>query len=419
MSNESVGFGSSTEDRRKVVLERLNPVKMKLRHQLGLLGLAGFVLLPTQLYPDQMGPFIQLVYLIMFAMSWDAVSGYTGQLSFGHAFFFAVGGYTSAVLNLQHGVTPLLSIPSGMVLAAVGGIAVGVPALRLRGPYLSLVTLIVPIILAKLFILFSEELIVFGIPIAPGGLGGQSGVGITDPLFGPVSNAVFTVSDYQMGVLSDYYFSLGLMGLVLAVLLAVTRSSAGTVFTAIREDEDAVAAAGLNPAKFKLFAFVLSAAVGGLAGAAYVHTYASPQPLALLGTGNVQMSIDVIIMAILGGTGTIVGAAVGGVFFGVSQAVIGGIDATVPLLNVAVSDLRPLPLLVVAMLVLFYLPGGLLRGGIRGGRFALAYSRGEKDLDDLDLREKFDDTALGQIVGRYRRELRDEMDTVNDRGGKR
>jgi branched-chain amino acid transport system permease protein len=423
-SNES-GFrrNRTAEEQRQLVLEKLNPLTMPLRYQLGLLGLLAIALVPTQLYPNELGQFTNLLYLIMFAMSWDVVSGYTGQLSFGHAFFFALGGYSSAILNLQHGMSPGLSIPIGMVVAAIGGVAVGLPALRLRGPYLSLVTLIVPIILAKFFILFNNGFTPFGLQLAPEGFGGQTGPGIPDSLFGGQS-ALFstqTIADLlplpeaytslQVGALAEYYFSFALLCLVAAVLVAVTRSSAGDVLTAIREDEDAVAAAGLNPAKFKLFAFVLSAAVGGLAGAALVHTSVnSPSPASLLGgipggaTGSpIQVSINVIIMSILGGTGTIVGAAVGAVFFGASTAVISGIDATVPVLGVTVSNLKPLPLLTAAMVVLVFLPGGLVRFGIRAGRNVLAVSRGEEPEEPLF--ESFEDSVLGEIVAKYREDI--------------
>ncbi|WP_255198596.1 branched-chain amino acid ABC transporter permease [Halorarius litoreus] len=412
MSNESIRRGSTAAERREVLLSKLNPLNMPLRFQIGLLGLVGFVLLPTQFYPSEMGPFINLLYLIMFAMSWDVVSGYTGQLSFGHAFFFAIGGYGSAILQMQHGLPAYISIPLATVLAAIGGVVVGIPALRLRGPYLSLVTLIVPVIFVKMLILFNDSLVVFGIPLAPEGLGGTSGLaGLPQALFSTSPSAVVTTVDFQQSVLYEYYFSLALFGLILVTLLAVTRSSAGDVFTAIREDEDAVSAAGLNPAKFKLFAFVLSGTVGGLAGAALVHTsvaIAQPGPL-LGGAGQagspIQVSINIIIMSILGGAGTIVGPVVGAITFAATNALIASLDFTVPLVNKSVAALKPLPLLVAAMFILFYLPGGIVPASIRGGRFALAYRRGEKDLSDLEFREKLDDTVVGQIIRNYRQEI--------------
>jgi branched-chain amino acid transport system permease protein len=415
-SNDSVLGGSTSTERRQAVLEKLNPVTMPLRYQVGLLGIVLFVLLPTQLYPDQMGQPTNLLFLMMFAMSWDVVSGYTGQLSFGHAFFFAIGGYTSAILDLQHGVTPIIGIPVGMVLAGFGGLLIGIPALRLRGPYLSLVTLIVPIILAKLFTLFNNSLPV----LAPEGLGGRNGPGLPTQLFGiDGSGAVIELAQGYDGIqqtaLANYYLALGLMLLILVVLLAVTRSSAGSVFTAIREDEDAVAAAGLDASRFKLFAFVLSAIVGGLAGAVWVHTVKTPSPLGILGQDDIQTSIDVIIMSILGGTGTIVGPIIGAVVFAISAIVIGGLsDIVIPFVEVrgsavSVADLRPLPLLAAAMLVLVFAPGGVLRLGIRTGRRTLAAARGEEyeggPGDDGD-------SALGQIIEKYRAELRE---IINER----
>jgi branched-chain amino acid transport system permease protein len=413
--NSTIG-GSTSNERRQAVLEKLNPITMPLRYQIGLLGILLIALLPTQLYPDQMGQPTNLLFLMMFAMSWDVVSGYTGQLSFGHAFFFAIGGYTSAILDLQHGVTPLIGIPVGMVMAGLGGLAVGLPALRLRGPYLSLVTLIVPIILAKLFTLFNNSLTPLGIPLAPEGLGGRNGPGIPTRLFGGEgSGAIVELAagydGLQQTALANFYFALGLMLFILIVLLAVTRSSAGSVFTAIREDEDAVAAAGLDAARFKLFAFVLSAVVGGLAGAAWVHTINNPSPLGILGQDDIQTSIDVIIMSILGGTGTIVGPIVGAIVFALSAIVIGGLgDVIIPVLGVSVADLRPLPLLFAAMMVLVFLPGGVLRSTIRGGRMMLASARGE-EYEGESLGGD-GDSALGQIIEKYRAELRE---IINER----
>jgi branched-chain amino acid transport system permease protein len=411
--NESIIGGSTDAERRRAVLEKLNPITMPLRYQIGLLGLLLFVLLPTQLYPDQMGGPTTLVFLAIFGMSWDVVSGYTGQLSFGHAFFFAVGGYTSAILDIQHSITPLVGIPVGMLMAGVGGVLIGLPALRLRGPYLSLVTLIVPIILGKLFTLFNNKFTPFGIPIAPGGLGGRNGPGLPTQLFGiDGSGAVFELASGYDGIqqtaLANYYFALALMIVVLIVLLAVTRSSAGSVFTAIREDEDAVAAAGLDGAKFKLFAFVLSAVVGGLAGAVWVHTIKTPTPLGMLGQDDIQTSIDVIIISILGGTGTIVGPIVGAVLFALTGVIISSIQFTIPIVNVAISDLRPLPLLAAAMLVLVFAPGGVLRVGLRGGRMVLASARGEEYEGESVGGDG--DSALGQIIEKYRAELRDIID---------
>lgn len=423
--------GTTTEE--EGLLAQLNPLKLPLRHQLGLLGLLGLILLPTQLYPRQVQPMIGIVFLMMFAMSWDVVSGYTGQLSFGHAFFFALGGYGSAILNLQHGLHPVPSILIATVVAAIGGVLVGLPALRLRGPYLSLVTLIVPLILAQLFILWNNSLAIplplveAEIPIAPDGFGGQSGLAVApDPLIGPSERAVITVGGddpYQVQVLGNYYLALGVFSVVLATLLAVTRSTAGSIFTAIREDEDAVQSAGLNPAKYKLFAFVLSAAVGGLASAVYVHSMAGyPQPSEIL---NIGLSINVIVMTILGGMGTIVGPIIGALAFGATTALINVLDeinvvlpilgqiqydVVVPFIEKDLEELKPLPLLTIAILTLVYMPEGILPYNIKEGREVLRKLRGEEtetegggDGDDGESHRE--GTPLGTAVEKYREEM--------------
>jgi branched-chain amino acid transport system permease protein len=90
----------------------LNPRNMALRHKLGIVGLLGLAVLPTVLSPINAFVMVSAFYFAIFTMSWDVVSGYTGQISFGHGVFFAVGGYTSALLNMGHGLDPVLSIPS-------------------------------------------------------------------------------------------------------------------------------------------------------------------------------------------------------------------------------------------------------------------------------------------------------------------
>lgn len=285
------------------------------------------------------------LFFAMFAMSWDVVSGYTGQISFGHALFFGIGGYGSALLNLELGVPPIAAVLLGTVLAALAGILVGVPALRLEGPYLSLVTLVAPLILLQVFIVFS------------GTFGGELGLPSPDPLL--------PVSGFTGQTIADFYVAFGVFVLILGVSLAVTRSDAGSVFTAVREDEDAVAAAGINPSKFKIFAFVLSAAVGGLAGGVFVHTVGKPQPSQLL---VMSVSVEVIIASIIGGMGTITGAAIGGLFFSLFREWLSGVTAVVPVANVQVASLDLLLFSLVTLALLFFLPGGFLRWGLEQGR---------------------------------------------------
>ncbi|WP_335999217.1 branched-chain amino acid ABC transporter permease [Halorientalis halophila] len=313
---------------------------MSNRHRAGLVGLVLLAGLPAVLEPTMALTFAGAYFFGVYAMSWDVVSGYTGQISFGHGLFFGVGGYTSALLNAGYGLDPVLSIPVGVLLAAVAGIIIGVPALRLRGPYLSLVTLVAPLILVQLFIYRSD---IFN---------GEQGISPAkvDALLG-----LSTFGDEYM----FYYIALALFVFVLALLWTITRSDAGAVFTAIREDEDTVSASGLNPAKFKIMAFVLSAAVGGLAGAMIVHTpsgNASPSTLLAI-----TVNVEVIIAAILGGMGTIVGAAIGGVLLILLQNQLLNVDLVVPLLDTPISEMDFLVFAIITLILLFAFPGGLIR----------------------------------------------------------
>ncbi|MFB6179915.1 MAG: branched-chain amino acid ABC transporter permease [Halorientalis sp.] len=371
-------LGSQIDVDRTDIADWLNPLHKPLRHKLGLLCLVLLAVLPLALTRSEAQTFATAFFFAMFAMSWDSVSGYTGQISFGHSVFFAVGGYTSALLNLHMGLSPLLAIPVGVILAAIFGLVIGVPALRLRGPYLSLVTLIAPLILLQLFVVFGDT------------LGGNTGLDNPQSLFG----LGFT------DVLPLYYLAFGLFLFVMFVLLAVTRSDAGRVFTAIRESEDAVNSAGLNPAKFKTFAFVLSAALGGLAGAVYVHTpLVTPTPSALLA---LFINIEIIIAVIIGGMGTIVGAAAGGIFFVVARYYLNQLHFTVPLLGTPISDVNLLLFAVISLVLVYALPGGLLRGGIVLGRRLLDRQTGDSEDVATDGGQTEFANPLAQIYDNYR-----------------
>lgn len=338
------------------MLSWFDPRTKPLRHKLGLGGLILLAGLPVALSPLEALTVASAYFFAMFAMSWDAVSGYTGQISLGHGVFFTAGGYTSALLNLEFGLDPLLTIPVGVIVAVIAGLIIGIPTLRLQGPYFSLVTFIAPLIMLRVFIVYSDI------------LGGVTGLSQPEQLFGLESvNAITT-----------YYVAFSLFVIILSVLLAVTRSNAGKVFTAIKENEDAVSSAGLNPAKFKIFAFALSAAVGGLAGAVFVHTpVGSPTPSSLL---DLFVNVEIIIAAIIGGMGTIVGAAIGGLCLVLLREFLSSITMSVPLLGVTVAEVDTIIFALLTIGLVYYYPKGLLSGFVVEGRrlqrrFALGTSQ--------------------------------------------
>ncbi|NLC77016.1 MAG: branched-chain amino acid ABC transporter permease [Clostridia bacterium] len=215
------------------------------------------------------------------AASWDLLSGFVGQLSLGHALFFGVAAYTSAFLNLYLGLPPWLTIPMGAVMAVLAGLIIGIPCLRLRGQYLSLATLAFPLILTGIIFIF------------PDFTGGELGV-----------SGLSRLSESR---LADYYITVFLaLGLGL-LMWKITDSKIGLIFHAIREDEIATRAAGINTTKYKLLAFSLSGFFAGIAGGLYAHVMRLAGPATL----DVFMSFQPIIWTAFGGMATIYGAMIG------------------------------------------------------------------------------------------------------------
>ena len=258
-------------------------------------------------------------FFAMYAMSWDLLGGYAGQVVLGQALFIGAAAYTSGLLSLELGWTPLATIPVG-TLAAVGvGALIGAPAVRLRGPYLALVTLIALIAASKLVRIFSDL------------TGGSSGLVFTpESFYPPLGYSVPLEEVYR----TSYYYTLGLLAFIGVGLLSIVRSRWGVILTAIREDETAVESAGINPAKFKIAAFMVSAAAAGLAGAAYVHlpTLAGVQPGGAHGVLSLNLSLLIIVACVVGGLGSIVGPAIGAFLLVVGREYLAGLPAEIPFL---------------------------------------------------------------------------------------
>ena len=264
--------------------------------------------------------FLASIFAIL-AASWDLLSGFTGQMNFGHALFFGVAAYTAALLNLHFGLAPWLTIPLGALAAVLAGLIVGVPCLRLRGIYLALATLAFPLILTGFIFVF------------PGILGGEMGVSGIDPLSG--SRTI------------DYYIAVTLMIGLGFVMWKITASKTGLIFHAIREDEVAARASGVNTTRYKLLAFCLSGFFAGIAGGLYVHymKVAGPSTLELL------LSFQVVIWAIFGGIATIYGPIAGVFILYVPLTLL----ESVPV----VSEIRMLLIAIIVVLAMLFMPEGL------------------------------------------------------------
>jgi branched-chain amino acid transport system permease protein len=252
------------------------------------------------------------------AASWDLLSGFTGQMNFGHALFFGVGAYGAALLNKFAGIPPWGSIPLGALGAVLAGLVIGIPCLRLRGTYLALTTLAFPVILMGL---------VFALPDLTGGELGISGI-----------------ARLSGSRVTTYYIVVVLMLGLCTIMWKITDSDTGIIFHAIREDELAVRAAGINTTRYKLLAFSLSGFFAGVSGGLYAHFMRIAGPSTL----EVSMSFTVVIWAIFGGIVTIYGP-------------VGAVFVLFPLLELLRiwQELRILMFAVVVLLILLYMPDGL------------------------------------------------------------
>lgn len=222
----------------------------------------------------------------IFAASWDLLTGFTGQLNLGHALFFGVAAYVAALLNIHFRLPPWLTIPMGGIAAVFVGLIVGLPALRLRGIYLGLVTLSFPIILVG---------IIFVTPDFTGGELGLSGV---------TRLSSSRTMDYLI-VVSVLLVSILLMWKFTDARSKISRI--GIILHAIRQDEIAARACGINTTRYKFSAFAMSGFFAGVAGGLYAHILGVAGPSTL----EISFSFQAILWTIFGGLATIYGAVAG------------------------------------------------------------------------------------------------------------
>ena len=248
---------------------------------------------------------------VMFAASWDILSGYTGQVNFGHAAFIGFGAYTVALLSkYQPDVNNELALLIGTSTAALLGLAIGVPCLRLKGPYLALATLSVAGALVQLTYIFKtqtggEDGLANVSAVIDGAITGPVGEGLSKLVLGPLTFA--GLDSYDQFIYVNYFVTLVVMVAMVGGLMALGYGKRGLVLRSIQQDELAAEAAGVPITRYKLGAFVLSAACAGLAGG----LYAQVRGTVALDLLAVDLSLLVIIIAAFGGAGSIIGPAIG------------------------------------------------------------------------------------------------------------
>ncbi|MHA1992283.1 MAG: branched-chain amino acid ABC transporter permease [Candidatus Hodarchaeales archaeon] len=224
----------------------------------------------------------------IFAASWDLLTGISGQISFGHSIFFGIAGYLCAYLISYQNYPIWLAIIIGTLGATLFGLLVGVPCLRLKGPYLALGTLAVSLILLKLFLQGSLSHIFFG------------------------SEGISALPKLSDNPVIEYFIVFIFLIISMIVILQISRSKLGTIFKSIRDDETGADASGINTTRYKVIAFMISSLFAGLAGCFYALYNTAVNPTGNFGT---VISFFAILMASLGGLTTITGAALGAFFF--------------------------------------------------------------------------------------------------------
>ena len=252
-------------------------------------ALAVLLALPVVLSSYAVTIFILIFFYGFLGQAWNIVGGYAGQLSAGHAAFVGVGGYTAAMLSIEAGLTPWVGMFVGAALAALLGAIIGYLGFRfgLRGFYFVLLT-----------VAFAEicRIAVSNIDA----IGGALGLYITftgDP-------RQFQFRDGRV----YYYIALALMLAATATAWAIERQRFGIYLAAIREDEAAAEALGVNALKYKMLAMVVSTFLTGLGGTFYAFYLFSLQPNTLFG---IPLSVEIIIRPIVGGAGTLLGPILG------------------------------------------------------------------------------------------------------------
>jgi branched-chain amino acid transport system permease protein len=264
-------------------------------------------------------------YFGVFAMSWDLLFGFAGEVNFGPTFLIGTGAYTAGIINNQFGTSVYLCIFAGAMASVIAGFILALPALRVRGPYFGLTTLVAVLMLQNFVVVFADL------------TGGEIGLTIPD------------VISINSGV--NYWIALGFMALSAAILYGLSQSPVGLVLQASGQDPVQAGALGFNIVKHKLAAFIVSAFFSGLAGALLVFYFGT----ASVGTViDVAVGVQVIVAAVLGGRRTVLGAALGAIFLIVAGEFL---RPTGELATFIVSA--------VALLAILFFPGGFLGAALQ------------------------------------------------------
>lgn len=270
------------------------------------------------------------LYAALLAQAWNILGGFGGQFSFGHALFFGTGAYIQAIAQLQFGLSPWVALTLAVIGSAAIGLIVGGLTFRygLKGSYFALVTLA----FAEVF-----RILALSVPFT------GAGVGLMIPLSESFANMQFAS---RKGYL---YLILGFVAAALLITWWLKHSRFGAYLQAVRDNEDAARAIGVNPFNVKLGAIGLSGGLMGAGGAFYVQVFQYIDPGIAFGAAS---SVEALVAAIVGGIGTLWGPILGAVVLHVLADVTRNLFGQLPGINMVIYG-------VVLVMIVMFLPRGM------------------------------------------------------------
>ncbi len=257
-------------------------------------------------------------YFGVFSMAWDLLFGFANEVNFGPTFLLGLGAYTAGIVDNRYGFPIWVCVALGTLAAMAGGLVLSLPALRVKGPYFSLTTVVAVLILQNMIVVFADL------------TGGEIGLTVPDVI--------------SIDAATNYWIALGFMVVSGVILYTISRSAVGLILQASGQDDVQAGALGFNVTKHKLAAFLISAFFSGLGGALLVFYMGTASVSTLI---DVSVGVQIIIAAVLGGRRTIIGAAIGSIFL------IGMTEALRP-----TGEVATLIVSITALLVVLFFPNG-------------------------------------------------------------
>ncbi len=265
-------------------------------------------------------------------VGFNLLVGYAGQISLGHAAFFGIGAYASAILGSKYEVTPILAMFAGVLLTIVVAYATARAVLHLKGHYLAMATLAVGVAVS---IFLTRE-----IPLT----GGPDGMSVRR----------FTVFGYPLtGIWATYGLSAITLFVAVRTAMVLTNSRVGRALRAIRDSETAAQSAGIDVARYKIIVFVISAVYASVAGSVFAHVDRFITP----GAAGFMHSVEYLAMIVIGGLGSIAGAIVGATLMTILPQALATFDHFRHLLTGAAL-----------ILIMITMPAGIVPTLVRAGR---------------------------------------------------